>query len=310
MNFKIFAGSSHEAFAQAICDQLEISLGETTIKTFACGERYVKFEESFRGKEIFLVQTGRTGHMNDDLIELFLLIDAAKRSFAEKIHVVMPYFPYSRQDKIHGPREGISAKLMANMIRQAGADHVITMHLHSDQIQGFFDCPVDNLNPRRLLVEYFKKKKLKDPVIVSPDAGGAKEAKKFADDLGAPLVILHKTRPAHNVSEVTHVIGDVAGKTPIIVDDMVDTAGSVCAAKQGLLNAGANEEVYLATTHAIFSGPARERLTEANFTEIIATDTLPVENPPKNFKTLSVAALLADVIKNVAAKESVSKLYM
>lgn len=285
-------------------------LGKTTIKTFSCGETYVKFEESFRGKDIFLVQTGRTGHMNNDLIELLLLIDAAKRSFAEKIHVVMPYFPYSRQDKIHGPREGISAKLMANMIRQAGADHVITMHLHSDQIQGFFDCPVDNLNPRRLFVEYFKKKNIKDPVIVSPDAGGAKEAKKFADELGAPLVILHKTRPSHNVSEVTHVIGDVAGKTPIIVDDMVDTAGSVCAAKQGLIDAGANAEVYLATTHAIFSGPARERLTEANFAEIIAVDTLPVENPPKNFKTMSVAPLLADVIKNVAEKESVSKLYM
>ncbi|NJP03869.1 ribose-phosphate diphosphokinase [Candidatus Gracilibacteria bacterium] len=310
MNFKIFSGSSHEAFAQSICDQLKMPLGKTTIKTFSCGETYVKFEESFRGKDIFLVQTGRTGHMNNDLIELLLLIDAAKRSFAEKIHVVMPYFPYSRQDKIHGPREGISAKLMANMIRQAGADHVITMHLHSDQIQGFFDCPVDNLNPRRLFVEYFKKKNIKDPVIVSPDAGGAKEAKKFADELGAPLVILHKTRPSHNVSEVTHVIGDVAGKTPIIVDDMVDTAGSVCAAKQGLIDAGANAEVYLATTHAIFSGPARERLTEANFAEIIAVDTLPVENPPKNFKTMSVAPLLADVIKNVAEKESVSKLYM
>ena len=310
MNFKIFSGSSHQKFAQALCDQLGIPLGKTTIKTFACGEMYVKFEESFRGKDIFLVQTGRTGHMNDDLMELFLLIDAAKRSFAEKIHVVMPYFPYSRQDKIHGPREGISAKLMANMIRQAGADHVITMHLHSDQIQGFFDCPVDNLNPRRLFVEYFKKKKLKDIVIVSPDAGGAKEAKKFADELDAPLVILHKTRPAHNVSEITHVIGDVKGKTPIIVDDMVDTAGSVCAAKQGLIDAGANKEVYLATTHAIFSGPARERLTAANFAEIVAADTLSVENPPKNFKIMSVAPLFADVIKNVAAKESVSKLYM
>jgi ribose-phosphate pyrophosphokinase len=310
MNFKIFSGSSHQPFAQAICDQLGVPLGKATIKTFSCGEIYVKFEESFRGKDIFLVQTGRTGHMNSDLIELFLLIDAAKRSFAEKIHVVMPYFPYSRQDKIHAPREGISAKLMANMIRQAGADHVITMHLHSDQIQGFFDCPVDNLNPRRLFVEYFKKKNIENPVIVSPDAGGAKEAKKFADELGAPLVILHKTRPAHNVSEVTHVIGDVKGKTPIIVDDMVDTAGSVCAAKQGLVDAGANKEVYLATTHAIFSGPARERLSEANFAEIVAVDTLPVENPPKNFKTMSVASLLADVIKNVAEKESVSKLYM
>jgi len=196
------------------------------------------------------------------------------------------------------------------MLTRAGADHVITMHLHSDQIQGFFDCPVDNLSPSKLLVEYFKKKNLKDAVIVSPDAGGAKEAKKFADAMDVPLVILHKTRAAHNESAVTHIIGDVKGKTPILVDDMVDTAGSVCNAKQGLLDAGANEDVYLATTHAIFSGPARERLSAANFKEIVATDSLPVENPPKNFKVLSVTPLLASVIKNVANHESVSKLYM
>ena len=191
-NFKIFSGSSHPEFAQQICDELKIPLGKMTIKKFACGETYVKFDETFRGQDVFLVQTGRTGHMNNDLVELLLMIDAAKRSFAENVHVVMPYFAYSRQDKIHAAREGISAKLWANMLTRAGADHVITMHLHSDQIQGFFDCPVDNLSPSKLLVEYFKKKNLKDAVIVSPDAGGAKEAKKFADALDVPLVILHK----------------------------------------------------------------------------------------------------------------------
>ena len=305
----MFSGSSHPVFAQQICDELKIPLGPITIKTFECGETYVKFDETFRGQDVFLVQTGRTGHMNNDLVELLLMIDAAKRSFAENVHVVMPYFAYSRQDKIHAPREGISAKMWANMLTRAGADHVITMHLHSDQIQGFFDCPVDNLSPRKLFVEYFKSKNLKDPVIVSPDAGGAKEAKKFADALDIPLVILHKTRAAHNVSAVTHVIGDVKGKTPIILDDMVDTAGSVCNAKQGLIDAGANKDVYLATTHPIFSGPARERLSEANFKEIVATDSLPVENPPKNFHVLSVAPLLAKVVQNVADHQSVSKLY-
>lgn len=308
-SFKIFSGSSHPEFAQQLCDAVGVPLGKMTIKNFECGEKYVKFDETFRGQEVFLIQTGRTGHMNDDLVELLLMIDAAKRSFAEKVHVVMPYYAYSRQDKIHAPREGISAKLWANLLTRAGADHVITLHLHSDQIQGFFDCPVDNLSPKKLFVEYFKSKKIKDAVVVSPDAGGAKEAKKFADALDVPLVILHKTRAEHNVSAVTHVIGDVAGRTPIIIDDMVDTAGSVGNAKKALVEAGANPDVYLATTHAIFSGPARERLTEANFKEIVATDSLPVENPPKNFHTLSVIPFLAEVIHNVARHESVSKLY-
>jgi ribose-phosphate pyrophosphokinase len=308
--YKIFAGSSHPEFAEAVAKNLKTPLGPTTIKTFSCGERYVKFDETFRGQDVFLVQTCRTGHMNDDLIELMLLIDAAKQSFAKNVHVVLPYFAYSRQDKIHAPREGISAKLFADLLYTAGADQVITLHLHSDQIQGFFDCPVDNLNPRKLFVDYFAKKKLENPVIVSPDAGGAKMAKKFADDLGCELAILHKQRPEHNVSEVTHVIGDVKGKTPIIIDDMIDTAGSVCGAKEALIKSGANSDVYLCATHPIFSGPARERLTAANFKEILCTDSLPVENPPKNYQTLSVAPLFAEVICNVVENKSVSGLYL
>jgi ribose-phosphate pyrophosphokinase len=309
-NFKIFAGTSHKDFAEKVCQKLLVNLGKSTIKTFACGETYVKFDETFRGKDAFIVQTGRTGNMNNDIIELLLLIDAARRSFAEKVHVIMPYFAYCRQDKIHAPREGISAKLLANLMETAGADHLITMHLHSDQIQGFFNFPVDNLNPRKLFVDYFKEKNLPDPVVISPDAGGAKSAKKFADELGIPLVILHKTRPAHNISAVTHVIGDVKGKTPIIIDDIIDTAGSVCGAKEGLIAAGSSENVYLAATHPVFAGPAYERLEEANFAEIVCTDTLPVDKKLKKFKILSVAPLFADVIKNVAQRESVSKLYM
>jgi len=307
--YKIFAGSSHQSLAQNITKSLGKELSPTTIKKFACGEIYVKFDESFRGQDVFIVQTCRTGFMNEDLMELFLLIDAAKQSFAHHVHVIMPYYAYSRQDKIHAAREGISAKLFADLIVKSGADHIITTHLHSDQIQGFFDVPVDNLNLQKMFVEYFRAKNLDNPVIVSPDAGGAKMAKKFADDLGVPMCVLHKQRPEHNVSEVSHVIGNVKGKTPILVDDMIDTAGSVCAAKKALIDAGANEEVYLCATHAIFSGPARERLTEANFQEIVCTDSLPVENPPKNFKVLSLAHLLGDVIKNISAQKSVSKLY-
>ena len=308
--YKIFSGRSHPQLATAIAKNLGKELSPITIKPFKCGETYVKFDESFRGQDIFLVQTCRTGHMNDDLMELFLMIDAARQSFARRIHVILPYFAYSRQDKIHEAREGISAKLLADLMVQAGADHVITLHLHSDQTQGFFDVPVDNLNPRRAFVDYFKAKNITDAVVVSPDAGGAKMAKKFADDLGVSMCILHKQRPEHNVSEVSHVIGDVAGKTPIIVDDMVDTAGSVCAAKQALLAAGANDEVYLCASHAIFSGPARERLTEANFSEIVCTDSLPVEAPPANFKALSMSDLLADVVQNVVEQKSVSQLYL
>lgn len=308
--FKIFSGSSHPRLAETIAKKLGKKLSPVTIKPFSCGETYVKYEESFRGQDVFIVQTCRTDHMNEDLMELFLLIDAARQSFARKVHVILPYFAYSRQDKIHAAREGISAKLMADLMVTAGVDHVVTLHLHTDQIQGFFDVPLDNLNPQRLFVEYIRNKNIKDVVVVSPDAGGAKSAKKFADDLGVPLAIMHKQRPEHNQSEVTHIIGDVKGKTPVIVDDMVDTAGSVSAAKQALVDSGANDEVYLCATHAIFSGPARERLSNANFAEIVCTDSLPVDEPPTGFKILSVADLLADVVTNVTEQRSVSQLHL
>ncbi len=309
MNYKIFSGSSCEDFAKDIAKLCGTKLGKIERKQFSCGENYIRFDETFRGEEIFLIQTGRTEFMNDDLIELLLMIDAAKKSFAEKIHVIIPYFPYSRQDKIHAPREGISAKLFADLIERAGADHVITLHFHAEQIQGFFSCPTDNLNPRKLFVDYLKNKNIKNGVVVSPDAGGAKSAKQYANDLGVPLVIMHKQRPEHNVSEVTHVIGEVEGKTPIIIDDMIDTAGSVCAAKQALLSKGANEDVYLCATHAVFSGDARKKLSQANFKEIVCTDSLPVPNPPTNYKVLSVTPLLAEVTKNIAEHKSVSGLY-
>ncbi len=308
-NYKIFSGSSHPAFAQAIAKHLKVPLGTNTLKTFSCGEKYVKYDETFRGQEVFIIQTGRTGHMDNDLVELLLMIDAAKQSFAKSVHVILPYMPYSRQDKIHGPREGISARLMAKMIASAGADHVVTMHLHADQIQGFFDCPVDNLNPRKYLVEYFAKKKLKNAVIVSPDAGGAKDAKKFADLLGVSIAILHKQRPEHNKSEVTHIVGDVKGKTPIIVDDIVDTGGSVIGAVKALKESGANKDVYLCATHAVLSGDAQKNLMKAGLKEAVFTDSLPIEKPAKNIKVIPMAPLFAEVMRNVVEHKSVSKLY-
>lgn len=308
-DFKIFAGSSHPALAKSIAQNVGVPLSKITLKKFSCGETYVKYEESFRGKDIFLIQTCRTGQMNEDLIELFLMINAARESFAENIHVVMPYFAYSRQDKIHGAREGISAKLFADLIVRSGAGHIITVQLHADQIQGFFGRPVDNIHPRRIFIEFFEKKKLQDAVVVSPDAGGAKMAKKFSDGLGIPLVIMHKQRPEHNVSEVTHLIGDVKGKTPIIVDDMIDTGGSVAGSYKALIANGAKDEVYLCASHPIFSGKALENLNSVNFAEIVCTDSLPVEDPPKNFKVLSMAPLFAEVIKNVTEHKSVSGLY-
>ncbi len=309
-NFKIFSGSSHPQLAKSVAAECGIHLSPSTSKRFSCGEIYTKYDETVRGKEIFIIQTCRTYHTNDDLMEMLFMIDAARQSFASKIHVVIPYFGYSRQDKIHDPREGISAKLIARLIETSGADHIISMHLHSDQTQGFFDHPLDNINPRRLMTEYFKSKNIENPVVVSPDAGGAKIAQKFANDIGAPLAVMHKHRPAHNESAITHVIGKVDGKTPIIVDDMIDTAGSVCAAKQALLDCGCNPDIYLTATHPIFSGPARERLSEANFAEIVCTDTLPVEEPPNNYTALSVAPLLADVIKGIAEQRSISKLHI
>lgn len=308
--FKIFAGSSHKDLAREIAKILKMNLGEIKLSEFSCGEKYVALEETVRGQEVFIVQTCGD-NVNDDFMELFLMCNAAKLSFASKVHVIIPNFGYARQDKIHVPREPISAKVMAELLVKSGADHVITVELHADQAQGFFDVPVDNLNVSKLFADYFKKKKLKDIVVVSPDAGGAKNAKKFADELGAPIAILHKSRPAHNESAVTHVVGEVEGKTAIIYDDMVDTAGSVVNAKKALIESGAKKEMYLAATHAIFSGPAQKRLSKAEFKEVVVSDSIAIskEKKFKGLKQISLAPLLAGVIKSVATQKSVSSLY-
>jgi ribose-phosphate pyrophosphokinase len=304
---KIFSGSSHPKLAHEIAKLLHVKLEEMTLTRFASNEIYARPEQTLRGADAFIVQTC-TNNVNEELMELFIIIDSLKRSFAGKIHVVIPHYGYARQDRVATPREPISAKLVADLISAAGADHVITLLLHSDQEQAFFDFPVDNLSPYKLFANYFKKKKLKDLVVIAPDTGAAKQAKRFADLLGADLAILNKVRPSHNVSEVTQVVGDVTDKTCLIFDDMVDTAGTVVNGKEALLKRGANNDVYLAATHAVFSPPAITRLKAAKFKEVVVSNSIPV-TADKQFPgltILSVAPLLAKTIENVHKCKSVT----
>ena len=306
---RLFSGSSHRKLAESLAKELKVDLGKITLKAFSNGERYVRFEESVRGKDVYILQTG-TLNPNEDLVELFLLCQAAKLSFAKSVHVVMPHFPYARQDRVAAPREPISAKLIAHLLEESGADHVITMHLHSDQIQGFFSIPVDVLDARPIFAEYLKKKGLKDFVIVAPDIGSAKDAKKFADVVGAELAILHKSRPGHHQAEILEVVGNVKDKTCVIVDDMIDTASTLAAARSELLKRGARKDVYAMATHAIISGPAVERLKKAKFKEIVVSDSLPVQaRIIPGLTILPIAPMLAEVIGNMERGESVTAIY-
>lgn len=305
----LFAGSSHPLLAAAVAKELGAESGKITLKAFSCGERYIKYEESIRGKEVYILQTG-TLNPNEDLMELFLMCQAAKLSFASAVHVIFPHFPYARQDRVALPREPISAKLVAQLLESAGADHVITLDLHSDQIQGFFTVPVDALDARMIFAEYFRTKNLKDMVVVAPDAGGAKRAKKFADLLGADLAVMHKNRTAHHQAEIVEVVGNIENKTCIIFDDMIDTGSSMIPAKQALLKRGCAPDVYAAVTHPIFSGKAHENLTKAAFKEVVVTDSMPVK--PDAFpglKVLTIAPLLAEVIRHVESGTSVTEIY-
>ena len=306
---KLFAGTSHPELCRAIGKYLKLDVSPMEISRFACGETYAKPLVTVRGSEVFIVQTC-THEVNEDLMELFIILDSLKRSFAQRVHVVIPHFGYARQDRVASAREPISAKLVANLIATAGADHLVTITLHSDQEQGFFDFPVDNVSTHRLFVEYVKKKKIKDLVVVAPDAGAVKDVRRFANMLNAPIAMIHKMRPKHNVSQVTDVVGDVEGKRCLIFDDMIDTAGSVCAAKEALIKHGAHKDMFLVATHPVFSGPAVERLKKAAFKEVLVTDSVPLgkEKHFKGLKVLSVAPLLARIIKNVYEGKSVTGL--
>jgi ribose-phosphate pyrophosphokinase len=309
---RVFPLSSHPELADKISDLLGIARGQIKRSKFSCGELYTRILENIRGHEVYLVQTA-TADVNNDVMELLIAIDSCKRASASSINVIIPHFPYSRQDKKSASREPITGRLIANLLEAAGIDRIITMDLHADQIQGFFNVPVDHLNSLVLFVKYFRNiigAKNKDYVVVSPDTGRAKACKKLADKLEVDLAILHKTRPEHNVSEILHVIGNVQGKKCILFDDIVDTAGSIQNAYNVLSSQGA-QEVSVAATHAVFSGPAAGRLNACAFKEIVVTNTIPLNKGQKinNLSSIDIAPLFAETVKRNHQHASISELY-
>ena len=307
---RLFAGSANLPLAQEISRYLGIELGPMVRKNFADGEVYVQVQESIRGCDVYLIQpTCRP--VNDHLTELLIMIDACRRASARQITAVMPYYGYARADRKTAGRESITAKLVANLIVQSGANRVIAMDLHSAQIQGYFDIPCDHVYGSPVLFDYLNEKKLPDLVVVSPDVGGVARARAFAKKLDdAPLAIIDKRRQSHNVAEVMNVIGDVSGKTAVLVDDMIDTAGTIYEAAKLLRKEGARQ-VYACATHAIFSPPAIDRLSSGVFEEVIVTNSTPVrqENYFPQLRVLSVADLLGETIWRVHEDTSVSSMF-
>jgi ribose-phosphate pyrophosphokinase len=305
----VFAGRGSQALGAKIAGKLGIQLGAVELKTFSNGEVYCRYLESIRGADVFILQSTHAP-VNRNLMELLLMIDAAKGASAHRIIAVMPWYGYSRQDKKSAPREPISARLVARMIETAGADRVLTMHLHAGQVQGFFQVPVDHLIARPMLTQYFLDKVVEDEyVAVSPDAGRAKLAEKWAGELGVRPAFLTKSRPEHNVAEAGYVVGDVAGKAAILVDDMIDTAGTLIEAARVVRDAGATR-VYAAATHGVFSGPAFDRLSGPEIEEVVVTDTIPLAAAaPDKIRVLSVADILARSIRSIFTDGSVSELF-
>ncbi|MBU0631362.1 ribose-phosphate pyrophosphokinase [bacterium] len=305
--YKIFAGTSSVEFAKEVCATLDVPLAKAEIKRFSDGEISVQISESVRGRDVFIIQsTGAPS--NDNLMELLIMTDALRRSSASSITAVVPYFGYARQDRKAAPRVPISARLVANMYETAGIDRVVTIDLHAGQIQGFFDIPVDNLYGSIIFKEYIKSKHLKNPVIASPDIGGVARARYFAEKMGLEMVIVDKRREKANVAEVMNIIGDVTGKDVIMIDDMVDTAGTMVKAAAALKKNGATS-VMACATHAVLSGKAYDNLDGGELDELIVSNTL-VSKPNKKIKVLTVAPLFAEVIRRVYHNESVNSLFI
>ncbi|MET1010031.1 MAG: ribose-phosphate pyrophosphokinase [Gaiellaceae bacterium] len=309
----LFAGRSHPVLAQKIADQLNIELGDVKLKTFANGETYVRYKESIRGADVFIVQTCHGRATNDYLWELQIMIQAAKLASANRITAIMPWFPYSRQDKKSAPREPITAKLLADVLDAAGADRVLTMDLHAGQIQGFFRIPVDHMTALPLFARYYRETlglHGEGVVAVSPDPGRAKMATKFAQMLDADFALMNKQRPAHDVASVTEVVGDVRGKVAIMSDDIIVTGGTLVAGAQALLDAGATK-VYACATHGLFPDDALTKLAESELAGIAVADTVPIPelNRPDKLSVLTISGILAETIENVFADESVSAIF-
>ncbi len=311
-HMKIFAGNSNPDLAASICEYLAVPLGLMEIKRFSDGEIFVEIKENVRGADVFVIQSTRTP-VNEHLMELLIIIDALRRASARRITAVIPYYGYARQDRKTAPRTPITAKLVANLLTVAGARRVLTMDLHAGQIQGFFDIPVDHLFAAPVLLDYIRETfRDEELVIVSPDAGGVERARAYAKRLGAGIAIIDKRRLRPNESEVMHVVGEVKGKVAIILDDMVDTAGTMCQAAQAIKDHGA-KEVHGMATHPVLSGPALERIQKSALKSLVVTDTIPLREEAKKIKkikVLSVAKLLGEAIRRIHADDSVSSLFV
>ncbi|MFN3504964.1 MAG: ribose-phosphate pyrophosphokinase [Caldimicrobium sp.] len=309
---KIFSGSSNPELAQKICNYLSIPLGKHTLKRFSDGELFVEIEENVRGADVFIVQP-TCPPVNESLMELLIMIDATRRASARRITAVVPYYGYARQDRKTAPRTPISAKLVANLIVVAGARRVLTMDLHAGQIQGFFDIPVDHLYAMPVFIKYLQENfKDKDLVIVSPDAGGVERAREYAKRLDSTFAIVDKRRPRPNVCEAMNIIGDVKDKIAILVDDMVDTAGTICKAAEALLEKGA-KEVYAIATHPVLSGNAVEKIAKSPLKTLFVSDTIPLREEARaleKIKVLSVAELLGEAIRRIHTDDSISSLFI
>ncbi len=302
----IFAGRSNLALARAIAEKYGTRLGAVTIKSFSDGELYVKYQQSIRGADVFIVQS--TPPPGDNIIELLLLIDAAKRASADRVTAVIPYFGYARQDRKDQPRVSIASKLFANLLSEAGADRVLTMDLHAPQIQGFFDIPLDHLYASSIFVEYFRKKHIDNLVVVAPDVGSLKMARSYSKMLHAGLAFVDKRRPIQNIAEVMNIIGEVDGKNVLMVDDMIDTAGTMTNAATALKERGA-KKIIASSTHPILSGPAYQRIEDSPIDKFLVTDTVPLKKPSDKINILSVAGLFAESIRRIYTNDSISTLF-
>ena len=315
-NIQVFCGNSNREFAKTICKQLGIELGKADVKHFADGEASVSLEETVRGSDVFLIKS-TCKPVNDNLMELLIMIDACRRASAGRITAVIPYFGYARQDRKAKSRDPISAKLVANMLTAAGADRILTMDLHASQIQGFFDIPLDHLLGNVTFVDYYMRKFPEDVydhddfVVVSPDVGSVGRARAFAGKVHMGLAIVDKRRPKANVSEVMNIIGDVRGKSCILYDDLVDTAGSLCNAARALVEVGGAKEVYACATHGVLSGPAYDRLEASPIKEMVFTNTIPEmgNTPSGKIKYLDVAPVFARAIEHIHGATSIADLF-
>ncbi len=308
--FKIFTGSASRGLAEKICNHLGVQLGGAKLGRFSDGEIYFQILENVRGADVFVVQPC-CDPVDRHLLELLLMIDAFKRASAWRVTAVVPYYAYARQDRKDKPRVPISAKLVADLLETAGASRALTLDLHAPQIQGYFNVPVDHLYASPVLIEYFKQRKMKKVTVVSPDAGGVERARAFAKKLDAPLAIVDKRRVDVDVSEVMHLIGEVRGAPALIIDDIIDTAGTIVKTAEALLKEGATE-VYAACTHPVLSGPAVERLSQSAIAEVVVTDSVPLSEAARKLskiKVLSVADLLARGIRSIHEETSISELF-